>query len=111
MTSFPVARPITLPDRNKRASVTLSTHEMGEGEAVVFCHGFPDIAFGWRYQLAPVAAAGFRAIAPDQRGCGLSTVPPDVADYGLTDLTGDLVGLLDVLDVDRAFFVGHDWGG
>jgi pimeloyl-ACP methyl ester carboxylesterase len=111
MTSFPDARPITLPDRNERAPVTLSTHEMGQGEAVVFCHGFPDIAFGWRYQLEPVAAAGFHAIAPDQRGCGLSTAPPDLADYGLTELTADLVALLDALGIDRAFFVGHDWGG
>jgi len=97
-------------------SVTLAVHEArptggGNGHAVVFCHGFPDLAYGWRHQLAAAAAAGYRAIAPTQRGYGASSAPLDVADYGLTELNGDLVGLLDALDIERAFFVGHDWGG
>jgi pimeloyl-ACP methyl ester carboxylesterase len=78
---------------------------------VVLCHGFPDLAYGWRYQLPKLAEAGFRAIAPDQRGYGGSSAPPDVEDYGIGELTGDLVGLLDALEIERAFFVGHDWGG
>jgi pimeloyl-ACP methyl ester carboxylesterase len=104
---FPAATPVELPGRG----VTLATHRLGSGPAVVFCHGFPDLAFGWRHQLAATAAAGFHAIAPDQRGYGGSTAPSDVAAYGLTELTGDLVGLLDALGIERAFFVGHDWGG
>ncbi len=111
MTSFPAARPITLPAHDAAGPITLSTHEMGAGDAVVFCHGFPDIGFGWRYQLPAIAAAGFRAIAPDQRGCGYSTAPRDAAAYGLTELTVDLVALLDALEIERAYFVGHDWGG
>jgi pimeloyl-ACP methyl ester carboxylesterase len=58
-----------------------------------------------------VATAGFRAIAPDQRGYGDSSAPAAISDYGLTELTGDLVGLLDALEIQRAIFVGHDWGG
>ncbi len=92
-------------------SITLSTHEIGSGPAVVFCHGFPDLAYGWRHQMRAVADAGFLAIAPDQRGYGGSSAPPNVEDYGLTELTGDLVGLLDALEIERAWFVGHDWGG
>ncbi len=92
-------------------SITLSVHEAGEGPAVVFCHGFPDIAFGWRHQLPAIAAAGYRAIAADQRGYGSSSAPADVEAYGLTELTGDLARLLDAVEIEQAFFVGHDWGG
>ncbi len=55
--------------------------------------------------------AGFRAIAVDQRGYGASDCPPEVEDYSIDRLAGDLIGLLDHLKVDRAIFVGHDWGG
>jgi len=108
---FPAASPIRLPARGGAAPITLSTHQLGAGPAVVFCHGFPDLAYGWRNQLAPVAQAGFHAIAPDQRGYGGSSAPPGVEAYGLSELTGDLVGLLDAQGIERAFFVGHDWGG
>jgi pimeloyl-ACP methyl ester carboxylesterase len=116
MSALPAAKMIPLAAcggaaRGGAASVTLSTHETGSGPAVVFCHGFPDLAYGWRHQLPRVAAAGFRAIAPDQRGYGGSSAPPDVDAYGLTELTGDLAGLLDALEIERAYFVGHDWGG
>jgi len=86
-------------------------HEQGQGPAVVFCHGFPELAYSWRYQLPAVAAAGFRAIAPDQRGYANSSAPQDIDGYGLGELTGDLVGLLDRLEIEKAVFVGHDWGG
>ena len=108
---FPAPSPIRLPSRPGASAVTLSTHQLGDGPAVVFCHGFPDLAYGWRHQLTPVAEAGFHAIAPDQRGYGGSSAPPEVEAYGLTELTGDLVGLLDALGIERAYFVGHDWGG
>jgi pimeloyl-ACP methyl ester carboxylesterase len=116
MLTFPTASAIRLPARRERgerdgSSITLSTHELGDGPAVVFCHGFPDLALGWRHQLEPVARAGFRAIAPDQRGYGGSSAPAPIEAYGLTELTGDLVGLLDALEIERAVFVGHDWGG
>jgi len=114
--TFPPASAIRLPARRQSnvpdgSAITLSTHELGDGPAVVFCHGFPDLALGWRHQLEPVARAGFRAIAPDQRGYGRSSAPAPIEAYGLTELTGDLVGLLDALEIERAVFVGHDWGG
>jgi len=90
---------------------SLSVYEAGRGPAVVFCHGFPELAYSWRHQLTAVADAGFRAIAPDQRGYGGSSRPATITDYDMAHLTGDLVGLLDALDVERAVFVGHDWGG
>ncbi len=89
----------------------LSTYQLGAGPAVVFCHGFPDIALGWQHQLRAVAEAGFHAIAPDMRGYGGSSCPQPVDEYSMAELTGDLVALLDALELDKAVFVGHDWGG
>ncbi len=78
---------------------------------VVLCHGWPEIAFSWRHQIKALAAAGIRVIAPDQRGCGATRGPEAVEEYDLEHLTGDLVGLLDHLNIEKAIFVGHDWGG
>lgn len=91
--------------------IHLSVHEEGTGPAVVFCHGFPELAYSWRHQLPAVASAGFRAIAADQRGYGASTAPDPIDAYGLTQLTDDVVRLLDALDIEKAVVVGHDWGG
>jgi pimeloyl-ACP methyl ester carboxylesterase len=102
---------IALPGRWSDPEFHLSTWRAGSGPAVVFCHGFPDLAEGWRHQVSAVAAAGFQAIAPDMRGYGGSSRPQEVEAYTLTELTGDLVALLDALDIEKAVFVGHDWGG
>jgi pimeloyl-ACP methyl ester carboxylesterase len=100
------------PARTVRANgISLAVHEQGSGFPVVFSHGFPELAYSWRHQLPAVAAAGFRAIALDQRGYGASDCPAAVEAYGIRELTGDLVGLLDALGLERAVFVGHDWGG
>lgn len=90
--------------------IRIAVHEQGEGPAIVLLHGFPELAFSWRHQLPALAAAGFRAIAPDQRGYGKTSVPPEVADYGIEKLIGDVHGLLDALELSTATFVGHDWG-
>jgi pimeloyl-ACP methyl ester carboxylesterase len=102
---------ILLPGRAGDPGFHLSTYQMGAGRAVVFCHGFPDIALGWRHQLRAVADAGFYAIAPDMRGYGGSSCPQAVEAYTMAELTGDLVALLDALEIEKAVFVGHDWGG
>ncbi|WGU41962.1 MULTISPECIES: alpha/beta fold hydrolase [unclassified Phenylobacterium] len=83
----------------------------GQGVPLIFCHGFPELAFSWRHQLAACEAAGVWAIAPDQRGYGLTERPAAVTDYDMEHLTGDLVGLLDHLGAAKGVFVGHDWGG
>ena len=94
-----------------RDLISLAVYEQGAGPAVVFSHGFPELAYSWRHQLSAVADAGFRAIAPDQRGYGRSDRPEKIEDYDLVHLCGDLVALLDALEIERAIFVGHDWGG
>ncbi len=90
--------------------VSLHVTEQGEGPVVLFCHGFPDTAATWRRQMAAVASAGYRAIAPDMRGYGRSSAPHDAALYTPLHTTGDLIGLLDALGVSTAVLVGHDWG-
>ncbi|MDI9334228.1 MAG: alpha/beta hydrolase [Cytophagales bacterium] len=89
----------------------VSASSAADKTPVVLCHGWPEIAFSWRHQIKALSEAGIRVIAPDQRGYGSTDCPPRVEDYDLTHLTGDLVGLLDHLKIDKAIFVGHDWGG
>lgn len=90
----------------------LSMHyvEQGSGPTVVLCHGFPHLWFSWRHQLAALAAAGFRVIAPDMRGMGQTDAPGDKSAYGVAAITADLTGLLDHLGVERAVFAGLDFG-
>jgi len=85
---------------------------------IVLCHGFPEIAYSWRHLMPALAQAGFHVIAPDQRGYGF-TGPAlddrgrseDIPLYDMEHLCGDLVHLLDALDIQQAVFCGHDWGG
>ncbi len=90
--------------------VDLHVVERGTGRPVILCHGFPELSYSWRHQLEALAAAGYRAVAPDQRGYGRTSQPPSVAEYDVEHLSGDLLGLLDDLGEERAVFVGHDWG-
>jgi pimeloyl-ACP methyl ester carboxylesterase len=82
----------------------------GDGVPVLLLHGFPDSAHLWEHQIAALAAAGHRVIAPDLRGFGESDRPEGVEAYRMRALVGDVVGLLEALDVERAALVGHDWG-
>jgi pimeloyl-ACP methyl ester carboxylesterase len=91
----------------------LSMHvaEAGQGFPVLLCHGFPELWYSWRHQIEALAAAGFRAIAPDQRGYGATDAPAEIGTYSVHHLVGDLTGLLDALAIEKAVVVGHDWGG
>jgi epoxide hydrolase A/B len=85
--------------------------EAGNGFPVLLCHGFPELWYSWRHQLHALADAGFRAIAPDQRGYGETEAPAAIDAYTIHHLVGDLTGLLDALGLEQAAIVGHDWGG
>ena len=91
--------------------VRLHYVEAGEGPLVVLLHGFPEFWFGWRRQIPALAEAGFRVVAPDMRGYNLSSRPADVAAYGTDLLAADVRDLIRERGEDRAFLVGHDWGG
>ena len=84
--------------------------EQGTGPLVVLCHGFPESWYSWRHQISALAAAGFRVVAPDQRGYGQTDRPEPVEAYDILNLVGDIVGLVNSLGVDSATIVGHDWG-
>ncbi len=90
--------------------VRLHLVEAGAGPPVLLLHGFPEFSYGWRRQLPALAAAGFRAVAPDLRGYNLSDKPPRVADYRPETLIADVAGLIRHLG-GRVALVGHDWGG
>jgi len=90
--------------------ISLHVVSAGEGDPVIFCHGFPGLWYSWRHQLEAVAAAGWRAIAIDQRGYGRSDRPLDPALYDADQAMADMTGLLDALGYGKAVFVGHDFG-
>ncbi|KMO34660.1 alpha/beta hydrolase [Methylobacterium tarhaniae] len=93
--------------------LTLNVAEAGpaDGPLTVLLHGFPETWSGWRHQIGPLAAAGLRVVAPDQRGYGLSSRPEGIKAYHLDRLAGDVIGLADALGHERIRLVGHDWGG
>lgn len=93
--------------------VVLEVFEAGKhnaGKPIVLCHGFPEHAFSWRYQIPALVTAGYHVIVPNQRGYGNSSCPTEVTAYDIAHLAGDLVALLDYYGYQDATFVGHDWG-
>ncbi len=98
-------------ERIKVGDVRLAVDRVGSGPPVILLHGFPELAYSWRYQLSALEAAGFEAVAPDLRGYGESDRPKAVEDYRIQKLAGDVMGLIDALGEGSAHLVGHDWGG
>src|SRR5438034_6416216 len=74
--------------------VNLHYVEAGDGPLIVLLHGFPEFWFGWRLQIAPLAAAGFRVVAPDTRGYNLSSKPEGVKAYDIGLLAADIRDLI-----------------
>lgn len=80
------------------------------GTPMIFVHGWPELSISWRHQLPVFAGLGLRAIAPDMRGYGRSTIYDRHEDYGLEHTVADMIELLDSLGAEKAIWVGHDWG-
>ena len=81
-----------------------------EGPLIIFVHGWPELSQSWRHQLPFFGGMGFRAIAPDMRGYGGSTVYDTHEAYEQRHAVEDMLELLAHLDADRAIWVGHDLG-
>jgi pimeloyl-ACP methyl ester carboxylesterase len=97
--------------RNVRVNgLELHIAESGEGPLVMLCHGFPELWYSWRHQIPALADAGYRVVAPDQRGYGGSDKPEAIDAYDMESLIGDVLGLIDHFGEERASLVGHDWG-
>ena len=81
-----------------------------DGPLVLLLHGFPEFWYGWRHQIAALAAAGFRVVAPDQRGYNQTDKPRGVKQYDIELLAKDVLGLMDSLGAEQVYLAGHDWG-
>lgn len=81
-----------------------------DGPLIIFTHGWPELSLSWRHQLPFFAAMGFRAIAPDMRGYGNSSIYDTHDAYRLELVVEDMLELIDSLKSDKAIWVGHDWG-
>lgn len=98
-------------------SVTTGGHETAflaagpeNGPLVVLVHGWPELSLSWRHQLPCLASLGFRAVAPDMRGYGRSTIHDRHEDYAQEKIVADMTGFLAALGRERAIWIGHDWG-
>ena len=81
-----------------------------EATPIIFVHGWPELSISWRHQLPVMAGLGFRAIAPDMRGYGRSSVYARHEAYAQEEIVADMIELLDSLGAEKAIWVGHDWG-
>lgn len=88
----------------------LHVAEQGEGPLVLLLHGFPESWYSWRHQFDALADAGYRVVAPDQRGYARSDRAASVEEYSLPHLVGDVTALIGALGAEEAVLVGHDWG-
>jgi len=104
---FPTTEHIARTDRHRTFYLSCGAED---APLIVFVHGWPELSISWRHQLPCFADLGFRAIAPDMRGYGRSSVYPRHEDYALEHIVTDMIELLDGLGRERAVWVGHDWG-
>jgi pimeloyl-ACP methyl ester carboxylesterase len=98
-----------IPTNNIKLHTALSGP--ADGKPVILLHGFPEFWYCWREQIPALAEAGFRVLAPDQRGYNLSDRPRGIRAYGMDSLADDIAGLIDQAAGGSACVVGHDWGG
>ncbi|KNA09071.1 hypothetical protein SOVF_156970 [Spinacia oleracea] len=92
--------------------IKMHVAEKGEEGApiVLMIHGFPELWYSWRHQIQALSSLGYRTVAPDMRGYGDTDAPSDSSSYTYGHIVGDLVALIDELEADKVFVVGHDWG-
>lgn len=106
------AAPAVLENTLRTPRHTTAYLSCGPADAtpIIFVHGWPELSISWRHQLPVFGAMGFRAIAPDMRGYGRSSVYPRHEDYALENIVADMIELIDHLGAKKAVWVGHDWG-
>src|SRR5215467_5118191 len=104
---FPTTEHIARTDRHTTFYLSCGAED---APLIVFCHGWPELSISWRHQLPTFASLGFRAIAPDMRGYGRSSVYTRHEDYAIENTVFDMIELLDSLGCEKAIWIGHDWG-
>ena len=86
------------------------TNEGGERGLALLLHGFPELAFSWRYQIPALAASGYEVWAPNLRGYAESSKPPEVSAYSIDRLLEDIAALINEANRESVILIGHDWG-
>ena len=104
---FPITEHVS---RSSRHTTFYLSCGLENAPLIIFVHGWPELSISWRHQLPCFAGLGFRAIAPDMRGYGRSSVYPRHEDYRIEVIVEDMLELLQSLGTDKAVWVGHDWG-
>lgn len=94
----------------KNGEIDLNVAVQGEGPLIVCVHGWPELWYSWRWQMAHFAALGFRVAALDVRGYGGSSKPYPVAAYSMKHLASDVAAVIDHFGAAPAILFGHDWG-
>src|SRR5512145_2800420 len=94
----------------EQGSIRLNVAVAGEGPLILCVHGWPELWYSWRHQLAHFSARGYTVAALDVRGYGASSKASPVAAYTLRKLALDVAAVIDRLGDGRAILVGHDWG-
>ena len=100
--------PFSMPEPSliKTNGIELEVFQSGQGGTpIVLCHGWPELAYSWRYQIPALVKAGYHCIVPNQRGYGNSSKPNDVDAYDIIHLTNDQNGLLDALGIEKAIML------
>ncbi len=100
--------PVCQYERNHASRCSRRT---GRWPLIVLLHGFPEFWYGWKNQIKPLVDAGYRVIAPDQRGYNLSDKPEGIDSYRIDTLRDDIIGLITQFTDEKAIVIGHDWGG
>jgi pimeloyl-ACP methyl ester carboxylesterase len=96
----------------KTNGVTLHVVQAGREDAplMILLHGFPEFWYGWKQQIDPLVALGYRVWVPDQRGYNLSDKPKGIRAYNLDETSADVIGLIDAAGCEKVIVIGHDWG-
>ena len=94
----------------RNGEIELRVAVTGSGPLIVCVHGWPELWYSWRHQMAHFAAQGFTVAAMDVRGYGGSSKPTEISAYSLTELTSDVAAAIDALGDGEAIVFGHDWG-
>jgi len=105
--NFPVSEHVV---KSKRHTSFYLACGAASATPIIFLHGWPELSISWRHQLPVLASLGFRALAPDMRGYGRSSVYSRHQDYALAEIVADMIELLDAIGAGKAVWVGHDWG-
>lgn len=106
-TPHPVTEHVAKTERHRSFYLSCGA---ADAPLIVFVHGWPELSISWRHQLQCFASLGFRAVAPDMRGYGRSSVYPRHDDYAMEHIVQDMLELLAALGRESAIWVGHDWG-